>query len=168
MQSRGDIGRSSKAKSPESREDEIVKNEPSLAAAKPANREKSLPQDFQPKPYSIIIGRGKESKGVFGNHRLRVLATSFLPKYSAASNKGSKSKIVSSIVRIIRDACPTGAFIRLGKDGRWDEVDDAVAREKVGYTFRELLSDRYRSSSKSKVARRHQGEQIQESLDHEE
>jgi hypothetical protein len=40
------------------------------------------------------------------------------------------------------------------KNGQWYAVDDLTAREKVGYVFRDLLSDQYRSSSKSKVARR--------------
>ena len=47
--------------------------------------------------------------------------------------------------------------MRQGKeDGRWYEVDDSVAREKVGYVFRDLLADRYESSSKSKVAKKMQ------------
>jgi hypothetical protein len=114
-----------------------------------------LPLDFEPKPYSVIIGRGKECKEVVGNRRLKVLASNFLPKYSDAINKSSKSRIVSTLVSMVRDACPTGAFVKLAKNGCWYEVDEAVAREKVGYTFRELLGDQYRSSSKSKVARRH-------------
>jgi hypothetical protein len=46
---------------------------------------------------------------------------------------------------MVRDA-PGGVFVKYGKDGRWYEVNDAVAREKVGYTFRDLLSDRESSS----------------------
>jgi hypothetical protein len=113
-----------------------------------------LPLDFEPTPYSVIIGRGKECKAVAGNRRLKVLASNFLPKYSDAINKSSKSRIVSTLVSMVRDACPTGAFIKLAKNKCWYEVDEAVAREKVGYTFRELLGDQYRSSSKSKTARR--------------
>merc|ERR1719281_327531 len=48
-------------------------------------------------------------------------------------------------------------FVRKSKDdGRWYQVDDSVAREKVGYVFRDLLADRYESSSKSKVAKKMQ------------
>jgi hypothetical protein len=123
---------------------------------------KLLPSDFKPAPYSVIIGRGKESKEAIGNRRLRVLASTFMDKYADAINKTEKSKIVSSLVTMVRDACPTGAFIKLGKDGRWFEVEEAVAREKVGYTFRELLGGTYRSSSFSKVARRNQQRSSQE------
>merc|ERR1712188_289818 len=48
-------------------------------------------------------------------------------------------------------------FVRKSKEnGRWYEVDDGVAREKVGYVFRDLLADRDESSSKSKVAKKMQ------------
>ena len=35
-------------------------------------------------------------------------------------------------------------------------ADVAAAREKIGYVFRDLLGDKYKSSSKSKVAKRHE------------
>ncbi len=110
-----------------------------------------LPPCFKPKPYSVIIGRGKETKGAIGNIRLRVLASRFLPMYSSAPNKAAKSKIVATVMAMIQEACPLGAFIRLGKDGRWYEVKTAVATEKVGYTLRELLGEQYKSSSKTKA-----------------
>ena len=116
-----------------------------------------LPIDFQPLPYTVIVGKGKESKHAIGNQRLRVLASNYLQQYAEASDdKRAKSDIVSVLVATVRNACPLGAFVRLGKDGRWYEVSEAVAREKVGYTFRELLGDRYRSSSKAKAAKRSQ------------
>ena len=114
-----------------------------------------LPVDFQPAPYTVIVGRGKEPKENVGNKRLRVLATSFLPSYSTAMDRRTKTRIVSSIVDMVRNS-PGGSFVKHAKDGRWYEVNEAVAREKVGYIFRDLLSDKYRSSSKSKVARKHE------------
>ena len=56
---------------------------------------------------------------------------------------------------IVQDACPNGlGFVKRNKArDQWEEVSYAAAREKVGYTFRDLLADRYKSSSKSKVAR---------------
>jgi hypothetical protein len=40
------------------------------------------------------------------------------------------------------------------ENDRWQEVSEVVAREKVGYVFRDILSHRYRSSSASKAAHR--------------
>jgi hypothetical protein len=40
------------------------------------------------------------------------------------------------------------------KDGQWWHVDDAFAREKIGGLFRDALHIQYRSSTKSKIARK--------------
>jgi hypothetical protein len=124
-----------------------------------------LPIDFIPSKNTVIVGRGKESKQNMGNKRLRELASKFQPQYSDATDKRTKSRIVSSLVEMVRNACPEGgAFVKHVKNGLWYEVDDAVAREKVGYAFRDLLYHRYRSSSKSKVMRRHNEQQSQASV----
>lgn len=114
-----------------------------------------LPIDFVPSPSSVIIGRAKECKEASGNKRLRVIATAYLNKYSNAINRSVKSQVVSEIVDMVRKMCPQGAFIKqVGRveDGTtmWVEASESAAREKVGYVFRDLLSDQYRSSSKSK------------------
>jgi hypothetical protein len=123
-------------------------------------RARLLPMEFQPTPYSVIFGRAKHIKEAVGNQRLRVLADLHLAEYAEATCKVDKSMVVTSIVAAVRAACPPqrgggGAFIKF-RNHRWYEVDDPAAREKVGYVLRDLLSDRYRSSSKSKVARRKQ------------
>lgn len=122
---------------------------------------KELPRDFAPSPYSVIIGRAKECKQASGNRRLRIMATAYLPQYASAINRSVKSQVVSHIVSLVRQACGSqgGAFIKkMGKaqDGStvWVEVSDSAAREKIGYVFRDLLSDQYRSSSKSKSMNR--------------
>lgn len=120
-----------------------------------------LPLGFMPTPYTVILGQGNRSKKNIGNLRLRAFASLFLDEYATADNSTGqrriKTEIVSIIVSAIRNACPVGGFVKLGKDGRWYEVTDRIAREKVGYTFRDLLCDQYQSSSKSKVlARRRQ------------
>ena len=120
-----------------------------------------LPLDFHPTEYSVIVGRGKEAKENPGNKRLQeMIRTSYLERYSQAKeDKPLKSKIVSEIIAKVYDSCPNkglGAFIKRTspKNGRWYEVGNSHAREKIGYVFRDLLGDKYRSSSKSKVARR--------------
>ena len=115
-----------------------------------------LPLDFKPFPYSVICGRGKACSESVGNRRLKVIASTFLEKYATASNKEEKSSIVTEIIDIIEDACPDqrGTFIRLNNDGRWWVVDAMVAREKVGSLMRDMLHNKYKSSSKSKQARR--------------
>jgi hypothetical protein len=65
-----------------------------------------LPIDFTPSKHTVIVGRGKEPKLNMGNKRLRELASEFLPQYSVATNKRTKSRIVSCIVQKVRNACP--------------------------------------------------------------
>jgi len=110
-----------------------------------------LPEDFVPGPFTVIIDRRKGARKASGNQHLRTIAMSFLNEYAKASDKPSKSRIVTTIWRMFEDACPGGgALVRLGPNGRWYIVRDSVATEKVRYTMRELVGERYRSSSLGK------------------
>ena len=118
----------------------------------PAMKEKQLPKYFQPSEFTVIIGRGKKIRESQGNIHLRTLASTYLSKYS--DSRQAKTEVVNSILGIIRAVCPNGgAFVRC-EQGQWYEVCDRAAREKVGYVFRDLLSDQYESSCKSKTAKR--------------
>lgn len=118
-----------------------------------------LPEDFIPSSYTVIVGRGKRIAQTVGNQRLKILAKMYLPEYADAKDcKTAKTRIVNKIVDAIKSACTDngceGAFVRFNK-GLWYVVDDSVAREKVGYQLRDLLGDKYESSSRSKVAKKH-------------
>lgn len=125
--------------------------------------EKPLPQDYKPSEFTVIVGRGKKIRESIGNVHLRTLAMTYLQQYAGAmKNRQAKTDVVNNILSIIRAVCPNGgAFVRCDK-GQWYEVSDRVAREKVGYVFRDLLSDSYESSCKSKTAKRKRQQQLQE------
>jgi hypothetical protein len=111
-------------------------------------------------PYTVVIGRGKQCQEFVGNKRLEVLAKNVLPQYVEAKDKEEKSKIVSFLVQSIKEA--GGSFVRLMDKQRLEKADERIAREKVGVVLRNLLHDKYRSSTKSKVvARRHRTERRQ-------
>jgi hypothetical protein len=110
-----------------------------------------LGADFQPSKYSVICGRGKSSYDHIGNHRLRMLASTFVADYYQAGRKLAKSTIVSNIVTTIRKT--GGRFCKYEK-GAWFEVGDYYAREKVSAFFRDMLPTNYRSSARAKTARR--------------
>ena len=80
--------------------------------------------------FDVICARGKTAFQHPGNQRFRALIERRVEDYAAASNKFEKSVIVSQIVDEVRQASPSGGFIRSEK-GLWYEVGDA-AREKVG------------------------------------
>lgn len=127
-----------------------------------------LPPDFRPHPYSVILGRGNRVKESTGNRRLHVLVELELRNYVRAPTRKEKSLVVGRIMKTIQDASRSsygnvsssdhhpgsfGAFVRFDH-GRWVEVDDATAREKVGTLFRDKLSHQYKSSTHQKVERR--------------
>jgi hypothetical protein len=117
------------------------------------NGKSKLPQNFLPSPHAVICGRGKACSSSSGNKNLKRILNSYLNSYSEARNKLEKSAIVSSIVGSIKQAAPTGAFVKF-EGGMWWEVEDGVAREKVGCLLRDSLHTQYRSSTKAKLARR--------------
>ena len=121
-----------------------------------------LPPHYQPSPNTVIVGRGKEPKQNLGNKRLRVIVSQFLEQYQQGDKK-QKSQIVTDIIYMVRNSCNkdfminngVGAFVKhIKKTDKWYDLDNGVAREKVGYVFRDLLADHYKSSSKSKVEAR--------------
>ena len=112
-----------------------------------------LPKEFVPGQNSVICGRGKVCSSAPGNRRLKKILDAYLKPYSECKSKLEKSSIVSTIVNMVKQSSPVGAFVKFEK-GLWYEVEDSVAREKIGCMFRDALPSQYRSSTKAKLARR--------------
>ena len=132
-------------------------NSSSSSSSKYSSKGMMLPEDFVPLPYSVICGRGRSCAESVGNRRLLVICQLFIPKYARASKKEEKSVIVSDILQIVRGACPSPkhAFVKLDKaSGRWFPVETLIAREKIGTVLRDCLHSKYKSSTKSKLAKR--------------
>ena len=66
-----------------------------------------------------------------GNRRFRVLIDMNLEAYKKSDTKLKKTSIVLDILEAIRLSSPNGGFIKFRK-GRWYEVGDHLAREKIG------------------------------------
>lgn len=96
------------------------------------------------------------------NRRFRVTVKMHLQDYADAKGKTEKSQVVSKILELIREASPEGSFVTKESDGRWYEVSDRVAREKIGAQFRDYLHSQYRSSAKSKQARKVGRQELQQ------
>lgn len=86
---------------------------------------------FQPGSFDVICARGNKAYQHVGNQRYRYMIESRMEQYASASNKFEKSLIVTQIVDEVRQASPGGGFVRY-ENGRWHEIGDHVAREKVG------------------------------------
>ena len=119
----------------------------------PSKVKTPLPLDFVPSEYTVLCGRNRECFESVGNQRFRVMCQAYLQDYLDAPGKLEKSSIVTKIMRTIRQQSPVGAFVSY-ENGRYYEVSQRTAREKVGAFFRDSLHTVYRSSSKAKLARK--------------
>jgi hypothetical protein len=125
----------------------------------PTNKNKKegtpLPADFVPGNYDVVCAKGKAVANHVGNRRFRVICRMHLDKYSSATTKQEKSRIVSDIVDTIRRSSGKGGFVKLDPlTGIWRLVSDHHCREKVGQTLRDALHTKYSSSTKAKKRRR--------------
>jgi len=111
---------------------------------------KLLPSDFQPGENTVLVGRSRECQEHSGNQRLRAIVSTHLQRYSAAPDKFQKTEIVTEVYNAIQADNPLcGAFVKREK-GRYYEVGERTARERIGALFRDSLNPR--RTSKSKVA----------------
>ena len=135
-----------------------------------------MPPSFVPGVNHVICAKGKEAKEHPANRKLKVLVNASLDRYSACPSKLERSFIVSKILATIRqgedadlnniDNVPTdtvpsseataesflkGGFLRQVQ-GKWYEVGDRNAREKIGQAFRDSLHTQFRSSTKAKAS----------------
>ena len=113
---------------------------------------RSLGFDFLPGPYDVICGRGKASWNHSGNRHFRALVKRSTEAYSNVKTRAERSTIVSAIVDAVR--VKGNGFVKREDDVEWIEVGDLLAREKIGQMLRNSLSNKYRSSIKSKKRRR--------------
>jgi hypothetical protein len=120
---------------------------------------KPLLFNYTPSPFDVICERGRKSRDHTGNRRFRLVIDMNLERYQQTDTRLRKAMIVSAIVDSIRGSTPDGGFIKM-HEGRWCEVGDHVAREKITQCFRDRLHTEYRSSSRAKAARRKSQESV--------
>lgn len=137
------------------------------------NKMVPLQKNYAPHKFDVICAKGREAKNHSGNIFYTNLINEVFPRYSKACNKLEKTLIVSEIVDKVRSLSPMGGFIKREKLSKIDvvydvdvgstcsstnyqyyEVGDHIAREKVGQSLRDRLSNQYKSSTKSKRRRR--------------
>lgn len=110
-----------------------------------------------PTASTVVIGKGSVPKKATGNRNLRALVRDKIPEYVNAASKMVKSSIVTDIYFAIQEACikegSSTPFVRYDRKG-YQGSSESIAREKITSTFRDSLHDKYKSSTKSKVARR--------------
>jgi len=129
------------------------------SAPQPSTVSSSTPSSSMiiPTASTVVIGKGSVPKKAPGNRKLRALVQEKVPEYVNATSKMVKSSIVTDIYFAIEEAClkegNSPPFVRYDKDG-YTRSSESIAREKITSAFRDCLHDKYKSSSKNKVAKR--------------
>lgn len=118
---------------------------------------KPLPADFEVSKYSVLCGRGKGCYNACGNRRLRVIVSTFLQQYVDAQNSPhEKSQVIEKVVKMVKEACPVGAFIKY-ENGSYYELSHKASKEKVAALFRDFWISTYKEKeTKSKQVKRKQ------------
>lgn len=97
--------------------------------------------EILPNDEDVLFGRGGRTNTHPGNQRLRDIVDTYRSTYSYAK-KVEKPKISKLIVKALRCAQPPSRFLRMNEDtGRWEDVGDKRAAEKVSQTLREKDKD---------------------------
>jgi hypothetical protein len=111
---------------------------------------RQLPSNFTPDSTSIMCGRGKACTESPGNKRLKAIVKRHINDYSNTKNKAEKTDVVNMIMDAVQGENKEKAMFVRKHVTTWWEVDDTVAREKVGCMIRDALHTQYRSSSRAK------------------
>jgi hypothetical protein len=97
--------------------------------------------DFFPRDEDVLFGRGGRTNHHPGNVRLREIVNKYRHAYNQAK-KVDKPQVSKSIVSALRNANPPSRFLRHNEGtGRWEDVGDKRAAEKVSQTLREKDQD---------------------------
>jgi hypothetical protein len=112
-----------------------------------------LPPSFEPHNFTVLVGRTRECHEHPGNCRMKTIVDAHLQQYNEATDKLEKTAIVTEVYNQVRAAAAIGHFVTMEK-GRYYEVGERTARERIGAMFRDSLSIKYKSSAKNKEAAR--------------
>lgn len=108
-----------------------------------------MPKSFTPSEDSVLLGHKREFREAEGNMRLKDICLGFHRRYDEADRDGRR-EIVTTILKMVYHKCPIGAFLRY-RDGRFYEVEDLLAREKIAADLRNFLPHKYRSAKTNRL-----------------
>jgi hypothetical protein len=106
-----------------------------------------------PKSTDILFGRGRAVRKHPGNVRFGLLVESYMDRYDGLELQGEKKVFTEEAVLEIKSS--GGRFLKQEAAGIWQEVDDELAREKIGHTLRSLRSSIAEEERKKEKANEH-------------
>ncbi|KAL3907053.1 MAG: hypothetical protein SGILL_009028 [Bacillariaceae sp.] len=112
-----------------------------------------LPEWFVPTEKDVVCGWARQNHKHPGNRRFRQLVEHSAPLYASATSKLGKSHVIAAVVEKVRRDSIGGGFVKKDfQSGRWFEIGDDKARDKVGHAIRRVLEELGKSSGLSKSA----------------
>jgi hypothetical protein len=118
-------------------------------AGQEADSSKSIVVIVTPSRYDILFGRGRAVMEHPGNLRLLLLVGEKMPSYNAA-NKEAKTGLTVAVVQILKGR--SSRFLKKNDSGVWEEVTDALARNKVSHAFRTMRQSAMRNQEKKQTS----------------
>jgi len=109
----------------------------------------SLPLSYVPGDKDVVCGRGKRNWNHLGNINFRNVIRTNVQRYLDSPTKNDKTLVVISIVDEIRGQ--GGRFLKEDMHGRWYDIGDAQARDKVGHSLRDQVTALSRQRNKKEV-----------------
>lgn len=95
-------------------------------------------ETLAPKPFDVLLGRGRWYASHAGNRRLQIFINMHLEEYQATQSRPEKTKITNEILHMVK-ICgkQPGRFLKYEDTVRgWVEVNDEVARLKISQAMR--------------------------------
>jgi hypothetical protein len=112
----------------------------------------------------VCCGRGKRNWNHPGNIQFRILIQSNVQRYIAAPTKSDKTAVVVSLVDGIR--AKGGYFLKQSSSsGKWFDIGDHQARDKVGHSLSDQVTSQARQKNKQKVIKMFQTKQSVDNSD---
>jgi hypothetical protein len=123
-----------------------------------------LPSTYRPSKHTVVVNKGNIAKAAEGNAALRRLVQLHIKEYISAKNKNCKTSIVTRISEKVNTSAPDGiGFVKYHED-RWFECSEHGAHDIISARFRDCKPDAFKSSNKSKAAKRRDRKAISTSL----
>jgi hypothetical protein len=113
-----------------------------------------LPATYQPNKHTVVVNKGNIAKTYEGNTTLRCLVEQNITEYITAKNKKCKTSIVVRISEEVKQSTPDKIGFVKYHNNRWFECSEHGAHDIISARFRDCKPEAFKSSNKSKAAKR--------------
>lgn len=120
----------------------VAASERSIEAALPAVNSITISasplENIEPKPFDVLLGRGRWYASHAGNRRLQIFINMHLERYQVTQSRPEKTHITNEILHMVKTCGKQpGRFLKFEDEIKgWAEASDEVARLKISQAMR--------------------------------